>query len=140
MNFLPAEIRNGRLVLPMAELALPTDLPEQPVIAGIRPEHFEDADLIDAKSAQGAVFEVQVELLEWLGADLYVHFQVECAAERLRALPEELERATRDANRISLVARVDPSSRAAENQRLKLWLDSRHLLLFDARNGENLSV
>ena len=140
MNFLPAEIRNGRLVLPMAELALPTDLPEQPVIAGIRPEHFEDADLIDAKSAQGAVFEVQVELLEWLGADLYVHFQVECAAERLRALPEELERATRDANRISLVARVAPSSRAAENQRLKLWLDSRHLLLFDARNGENLSV
>jgi multiple sugar transport system ATP-binding protein len=79
-------------------------------------------------------------VLEWLGADLYVHFQVECAAAQLRALPGELERATSGPSRISLVARVDPSSQAAENQRVRLWLDARQLRLFDAETGENLFI
>jgi multiple sugar transport system ATP-binding protein len=131
MNFVPAEIKGGRLVLPMAELPLPGNLPERPVIAGIRPEHFQEA-------AEG--FEVKVDLAEWLGADLYVHFQVECAAERLRALPEELERAATGQNRISLVARVDPSSRAAEGAPLRLWLDGSEVRLFDAETGEKLRV
>jgi multiple sugar transport system ATP-binding protein len=137
MNFVPAEIRDGRLVLPMAQI--PVKKPEGHVIAGIRPELFEDAELVDAKTSEGAVFEAKVDVLEWLGSDLYVHFQVECAAERLRALPEELERATTGANRISLVARVDPSSKAAENKKLKLWLDGRQIRLFDAETGQSLS-
>jgi multiple sugar transport system ATP-binding protein len=137
MNFVPAEIRDGRLVLPMAQT--PVKKPEGHVIAGIRPELFEDAELVDAKTSEGAVFEAKVDVLEWLGSDLYVHFQVECAAERLRALPEELERATTGANRISLVARVDPSSKAAENKKLKLWLDGRQIRLFDAETGQSLS-
>src|SRR5918996_3097038 len=68
MNFLPGDIRNGRLVLPMAEVPLRKHLQRDgPVIAGIRPEQFEDATLVDAKSS---VFEVKVDVLEWLGADL----------------------------------------------------------------------
>jgi multiple sugar transport system ATP-binding protein len=136
MNFVPGEIRDGRLVLPMAEVALPGKVPDRPVIAGIRPELFEDAALVDAKSL---VFEVKVDVLEWLGADLYVHFQVECAAERLRALPDELERTAAAVNRIAMVARVDPSSKAAENQRLRLWLDAGQLQLFDPQSGEKLA-
>jgi multiple sugar transport system ATP-binding protein len=136
MNFVPGEIRDGRLVLPMAEVALPGKVPGGPVIAGIRPEQFEDAALVDAKSS---AFEVKVDVLEWLGADLYVHFQVECAAERLRGLPDELERKAVAANRIAMVARVDPSSKAAENQRLRLWLDASELQLFDPESGEKLS-
>jgi multiple sugar transport system ATP-binding protein len=136
MNFVPGEIRDGRLLLPMAQIPLKKRLQhEKQVIVGIRPEQFEDAALVDAKDS---VFEVKVEVLEWLGSDLYVHFQVECAAERLRALPAELERKAASANRISLVARVDPSSKAAENQRLTLWLDASHLQLFDADSGEKL--
>jgi len=140
MNFVPGEIRDGRLVLPMAELVLRRKLPDRSVIAGIRPEQFEDAELLEAKSSEGAVFEATVDVLEWLGSDLYVHFQVECAAERLRALPDELERKAAATNRISLVARVDPSSKAAENRRLKLWLDGRHLQLFDPASGEKLAA
>ena len=138
MNFVPAEIRDGHLLLPMARI--PVRKPEGLVIAGIRPELFEDAGLVDPKTPGGAVFEAKVDVLEWLGSDLYVHFQVECAAERLRTLPEELERATSGANRISLVARVDPSSKAAENKRLKLWLDGRQIRLFDAESGKSLSL
>jgi multiple sugar transport system ATP-binding protein len=137
MNFVPGEIRDGRLVLPMAQVSLKRRLQrEGPVIAGIRPEQFADAALVDAKSS---VFEVKVDVLEWLGADLYVHFQVECAAERLRGLPDELERKAAAANRITMVARVDPSSKAAENQRLRLWLDARELQLFDPESGEKLA-
>ena len=138
MNFVPAEIRDGHLVLPMVQI--PVKKPAGPVIAGIRPELFEDAALVDPKTPGGAVFEARVDVLEWLGSDLYVHFQVECAAERLRALPQELERATSGANRISLVARVDPSSKAAQGARLKLWLDGRHIRLFEAERGNSLSL
>src|SRR5918996_4897668 len=68
MNFVPGEIRDSRLVLPMAEVPLKKHLQRDgPVIAGIRPEQFEDATLVDAKSS---VFEVKVDVLEWLGADL----------------------------------------------------------------------
>jgi len=128
MNFVPGEVRGGRLVLPMGEFPFEAKA-ERHVIAGIRPEHL-------AEAADG--FEVEVDLLEWLGSDLYVHFQVECAAERLRALPEELERKAASANRISVVARVDPSSKAAENRRLRLGLDSSRVQLFDPESGEKL--
>jgi multiple sugar transport system ATP-binding protein len=144
MNFLPGEVRDGRLVLPTAELALAPPLYERlqgrrSVIAGIRPEHFHDAALVDFGSRGGAVLEAHVELVEWLGADLYVHFQMDCPAGRLGALPRELERTANDANRISLVARVDPTSRAAEKERLGLWLDASHLHLFDPESGESLA-
>jgi len=137
MNFLPAEIRNGRLVLPMAELPLPRHVPERPVIAGIRPEHFQDAS---ASQDGSACFEAKVELVEWLGADLYVHFQVQCEAGRLRTLPQELERAAITEDRITVVARLDPSSRAAEGERIRLRLDAGQLQLFDSASGENLSL
>jgi multiple sugar transport system ATP-binding protein len=113
MNFLPAEIRNGRLYLPMTELALPRPLRDGPVIAGIRPEHF-------AETSEG--FEAKVELLEWLGADLYVHFHV-----------------VQGTKEPALVARLDPSSRAAEGARLRLRLDG-PLQLFHPGSGENLLV
>jgi multiple sugar transport system ATP-binding protein len=138
MNFVPGEIRDSRLVLPMAQVALKSNLSrEGQVIAGIRPEHFQDAALNE--DLPGQQFEAKVDVLEWLGSDLYVHFQVECAAERLRALPDELERKAASANRISLVARVDPASKAAESERLRLWLDSSEIRLFDAESGERLA-
>jgi multiple sugar transport system ATP-binding protein len=146
MNFLPAEIRNGRLILPMVEMTLPRrlqDVPHEsarPLIAGIRPEHFQDAALVDADKRAGAVFQVGVDVLEWLGADLYIHFELECAAERLRVLPEELEHRKTENDRVAMAARVDPSSRAAEGERLELWLDARHLHLFDAESGESFRV
>src|SRR5919106_1508980 len=90
MNFLPAEIRDGRLVLPMLEMPLPRHLQSavgdsaRALIAGIRPEHLQDAALVGADKREGAVFDAGVDVLEWLGADLYIHFELARAAERLR--------------------------------------------------------
>src|SRR5687767_12349587 len=53
MNFMPATAEGGKLKLPMAEVDLPEGADAKgDVIAGIRPEHFEDAQLVD-ESARG---------------------------------------------------------------------------------------
>ena len=50
MNFLPATLKGGKLDLPFGEIPLPEEFvsrlghDEKPVIVGIRPEDFEDAD------------------------------------------------------------------------------------------------
>jgi hypothetical protein len=50
-----------------------------------------------------------------------------------------LERAAITGDRITVVARLDPSSRAAEGERIRLRLDAGALQLFDSESGENLS-
>ncbi len=48
------------------------------MIVGIRPEHLEDAALIDTYARIRALtFEVTVDVVESLGADKYVHFRTE---------------------------------------------------------------
>jgi multiple sugar transport system ATP-binding protein len=144
MNFLPGEIRAGRLILPLGEVALTAPLRERlpagdrAVIVGVRPQHFRIAESVDMANEAGLAFETNVDFLEWLGADLYVHFKVPAAGEALRALPEELERRAGGADRITVVARADPAARVAENEPLTLWLDARHLHLFDANTGERI--
>ncbi|MGH2689381.1 MAG: ABC transporter ATP-binding protein, partial [Actinomycetota bacterium] len=62
MNFVPATVRGGRVELPFATIDLPaaagggaTD--GRLLIAGIRPEHFEDASLVeDHQRARGVTF------------------------------------------------------------------------------------
>ena len=58
MNFLPATLRGGKLDLPFGEIPLPDEFvsrlghDEKPVIVGIRPEDFEDADLVDDRDRE----------------------------------------------------------------------------------------
>lgn len=37
------------------------------LIAGVRPEHFEDASLVDRDDASDSTFKATVEVVEWLG-------------------------------------------------------------------------
>ena len=46
------------------------------VIAGIRPEDFEDAALVDGTPADGALTS-QVQLVESLGSEVMVHFDID---------------------------------------------------------------
>jgi hypothetical protein len=50
-----------------------------------------------------------------------------------------LERAAIQGDRITVVARLDPSSQAAAGERVRLRLDAGQLQLFDCESGENLS-
>jgi multiple sugar transport system ATP-binding protein len=127
MSFVPAEFDGNRIMLPMAELAPPEPLraclssrPRR-LIAGIRPEQLHDASTGGIDRRYGPTFRAMVDVTEWLGADLFVHFQVE-------------------GGRIPMVARVATASGAAEGEELELWLDARRLHLFDPETGENIGV
>ena len=84
MNFFPATLTDVGVRLPFGEVTLTPEvhdmLARHPkpdnVIVGIRPEHLEDAALIDTYARIRALtFEVTVDFVESLGADKYVHFQ-----------------------------------------------------------------
>jgi multiple sugar transport system ATP-binding protein len=124
MNFLPAALDGNRLRLPMVDFDLPADTREAlgdasgDLVAGIRPEHFEDAGLLEAESSGGCTFRATVDVVEWMGSELYAYFEVEGH---------------------QLVARLDADSGAREGEALRIWLDPHQVRLFDARTGEHLT-
>src|SRR5690242_1200336 len=79
MNFLPAVVSGQRLKLPFVEVDVPAIAADkvtdgQLLIAGIRPEHFEDARVLDeSKRAKGATFRARVDVTEWLGDSQYAY-------------------------------------------------------------------
>src|SRR4051812_24656187 len=154
MDFLPASLSGHRLRLPMGEVDLPEDLAtrlpaeggERSVIAGIRPEHFEDASLLGDELRFGLTFPATVDVIEWMGSELYAYFPVRSGdrshqagmAELARELDQEDVRSDSDESQV--VARLDPSSGVRENAETQMWLDVRRIHLFDPETGENLTV
>jgi multiple sugar transport system ATP-binding protein len=106
---------------------------------GIRPEHLEDASLIDTYARIRALtFGVTVDVVESLGADKYLHFRSEGKGARSAQL-EELA-ADSGVGENEFVARVSAESTATVGQQLELALDTSKLTLFDADSGVNLSI
>ena len=69
------------------------DAPSE-LIVGIRPEHFEDASLIeDSIRERGVEFEAPADLVESMGSDKYVYFTIEGE----KATSAELEELAADA-------------------------------------------
>ena len=79
MNFIPGTLEDGKLSLPFVSIDLPDDMraavgQRDHVMIGIRPEAFEDAALIDAsKQESGVTFNVNVDVIEWLGNEQYAY-------------------------------------------------------------------
>jgi multiple sugar transport system ATP-binding protein len=150
MNFLPVEVSDGRAKLPFAEVDLPdaarsalSGAPGSKLLAGIRPEHFEDAALVDKP---GPTFRATIDILESMGSELYAYFVVEAASAA--AGSEELEELAADAgaadvpggDRPQVVARLDAASRAAEGSEAELWLDPGRIHFFDLGSGKRLGA
>ncbi len=76
MNFMPGTLDGDRLKLPMADVAVFGDVggASGDVIAGIRPEDFEDATLVGEAKNRGATFKATIDVLESMGSELYAHF------------------------------------------------------------------
>ncbi|MGH2720153.1 MAG: ABC transporter ATP-binding protein, partial [Actinomycetota bacterium] len=145
MNFVPATVDGDRVQLPFASIDLPAGAaPEvgdgRLLIAGIRPEHFEDAALVDeAKRARGVTFTAEVDVTEWLGSELFAYIPFDAppeVTERLRSLARELDS---EALRSQLVVSLDPSSRIARGDEAELWFDAGRVHLFDPVSGTNLT-
>ncbi len=151
MNFLPAEIEEGKLRTPLGDLPLDArlqrmisagDAPKQ-LILGIRPEHFEDAALIEeAQRPHGFEFTAPVDLVESMGSDKYVYLTV----EGNQASAADLEDLAADAGgadlppQDSLVTRLSAESRVRDGRDARVWLNLEKIHLFDPRDGRNLTL
>jgi multiple sugar transport system ATP-binding protein len=153
MNFMPATLNNGSVHLPMADVPIPEEVRErlgrQPagrrVIAGLRPEDFEDASRVDpSERDRGATFKAQLDLVEAMGAEYYAHFGVKgkmVESEELLELRDDaggVEELT-DAGDHVLVARLSPQSKARTGEEAQLWLDATKLQFFDEQSGDALT-
>ena len=147
MNFFPATLTDVGVSLPFGEVTLTQEvhdvLAQHPkptnVIVGVRPEHLEDAALIDTYARIRALtFEVTVDLVESLGADKYVHFHTEGAGAHAAQLAELAAESGVGEN--EFVARVSAESKVTPGQTVELAFDTSKLALFDADTGVNLSI
>jgi len=145
MNFAPATVEDGAVVLPFARVEVPGPIADkisqcQLLIAGIRPEHFQDAALVDDDArANGVTFRADIDVTEWLGNELYAYIPFEAPAEvtdRLKALARELDT---ESLRTQLVASLDTASRVEAGAPAELWFDATKMHLFDPVSGENLT-
>ena len=154
MNFLRAEVSGSRVKLPMVQLDLPAGVGDgrdgegatsgRSLIAGIRPENFEDAALVPADDlGYGVKFKAMIELVEWMGSELYVYFSVgggAAASELGRHADLSAEDVRASDQGTQVVARLGRASQARKGEELELWLDARALHLFDPDSGERLSA
>jgi multiple sugar transport system ATP-binding protein len=145
MNFCPATVEDNAVVLPFARVDLPAEVCERVggnklLLAGIRPEHFEDAALLDgSERAKGVTFKAHVDVTEWLGNELFAYIPFEAPAEvtdRLKSLARELDS---ESLRTQLVVSLDTASRIKPGDESELWFDSSKMHLFDPASGDNLT-
>ena len=151
MNFLPGEIDGDTIRLPFGEVPLSEALRKRlsagpgggrnGVIAGLRPEDFEDATLVGDKG-RGITFRAKIDVLESMGSEFYAYFNLD--TEKVSST--ELEELANDAGAADLpsqqgsqvVARLEAASRVRQGQEAELWFNAEHLHLFDPESGQSL--
>jgi multiple sugar transport system ATP-binding protein len=140
MNLVEAELAHGQVRFGGYAIPLPaTDTtPDGQVIAGIRPEAFEDAAFADPSLPR---IDVKAEVVEELGADTHVLFSVAAPRVEVTEVREAAgdEDATLAAVEGSLfTARVDPATSAKPGAPLRLAVDPSRFHYFDPETGLRL--
>ncbi len=140
MNLVEAELAHGQARFGGYAIPLPASdtTPEGQVIAGIRPEAFEDAAFADPSLPR---IDVKVEVVEELGADTHVLFsvaapRVEVTEVREAAGDEDTALATVEGSLFT--ARVDPATSAKPGAQLRLAVDPSRFHYFDPETGLRL--
>lgn len=136
MNFAPAEITPSQLILPFGSLNLPKPYQGQSTrqaIAGFRPEAV-SCTTNSADSEAMLCFEVEIDNIEWLGAELFAYAEVDFPETNLATRLNLFKKTS-----CNLVFRLDPTNpiRSGESLKLKLNIDDIHL--FDPITGAHLS-
>jgi multiple sugar transport system ATP-binding protein len=151
MNFLPGRLEGGSVQTPIGTIALPDRVRQdaeggdgsRDVIVGMRPEHFEDAAVESDDHADRMKFRTTVDVVESMGSELYVYFDVK--AEELHVA--ELDELAIDAGMEDLpshgggqqvVARLSAESKAAPGGEIELVVDTSQIKLFAAESGKSL--
>ena len=152
MNFMPATLEGETVKLPFGDIRLPEELrgrlgdgpAGRDVIAGVRPESFEDASLVGDGRSSGHVLTAKIELVESMGSELYVYFAIE--SEGIQS--KELDELAADSGAAEVpgsgsdqvVARLAPESEVKRGDEAELWLDVSKIHLFDPQTGARLGA
>jgi len=144
MNFLPATVEGTAVKLPFGTVPLPPERAEKAagkglLMAGIRPEHFEDAS-VRADQGAGSTFRAQVDVVEWLGNETYAYIPFEAPPEveaQLRQLERDLDG---ESMHTQLIVNLDGASQIRMGEEAEIWVDGTKIHLFDPESGDNLTV
>ncbi len=146
MNFLPASVEGDTVTLPFGTVRIPPEKAQRAqgkglLIAGIRPEHFDDASVVEPHRLEhGSTFRAKVDVTEWLGNEAYAYIPIDLPAEiqtQLTDLERELDM---EALRPQLVVSLDAASRIGEGEEAEIFVDARKMHLFDPETQDNLTV
>ncbi|KQY58743.1 ABC transporter [Aeromicrobium sp. Root495] len=146
MNFLPATVEGTEVTLPFGTFPLPADKAERTagkglLMAGVRPEHFEDVSVIgEGEVDSSRTFKAHIDVREWLGDQQYAYVPYEAEATVQDQLKELARESDSDSLRTQLVVSLDASSKAEEDADTTLFIDTDQMHLFDPSSGENLTV
>jgi multiple sugar transport system ATP-binding protein len=145
MNFIPARLEENRIRLPFGDAPIPAgvETDKRDVIAGIRPEHFEDAQYGD-DIADALRFKTTVDVVESMGSELYAYFDIK-GSDQVRS--EQLDELAADAGMDDVpgggtshvVARLDARSQAEHGKEVEVVLDASQIKLFDTDGGRSLT-
>ena len=152
MNFLPARLEGDKIRLPFGDAPIPDHIRSKlrgngaarDVIAGIRPEHFEDAAV--AGGGHGWLkFRTKVQVVESMGSELYAYFDVEAHVAEVDQLQElaadaGMEDLPSHGDAQQVVARLDAASRASAGEEAELVLECNEIKLFDPQGGRSLTA
>ena len=155
MNFLPGRLEGDKLELPFGTAEVPERLRAalkaggggggaRDVIVGARPEHFEDAT-IEPDRPGLMKFKAKIDVVESMGSELYVYFDVDTKQE---LQSDDLTDLAKDSGMEDLpsggvgqhvVARLDSDSKATAGGDVELVLDTTEIKLFDPDGGKSLT-
>ncbi|MGD9573347.1 MAG: ABC transporter ATP-binding protein [Thermoleophilia bacterium] len=147
MNFMPATVKGDKVELPFVTVDLPEHvrggkIPEDTLlIAGIRPEYFEDARLLDdSVKSDGATFTATIDVVEWLGNEAFGYIPYEAPPEVEAQLEELAKELDSEALRTQIIVALDSASRIRDGEEAELHVDSSRMHLFEPGSGENLTL
>jgi multiple sugar transport system ATP-binding protein len=151
MNFVPGRIEGDTIKLPFGDATMTPEIRQKlqhasggtrEVIAGVRPEHFEDARLDEASGGARLKFRAKIDVVESMGSELYAYFEIAGAAD---VRSDQLQEIAADAGMEDLpstgsqiVARLDAASSARADQEIELSLDCSQIKLFEPDGGKSL--
>jgi len=114
---------------------------DKDVIVGIRPQDFQDARF--AAGGDAARLKAKVDLVEALGTQTLIHFEVDAPPVNTEEMKELAEDAGAGegglgGERAQFVAEVDPKSQVSRGEPVELTIDSSQLHFFDPQTGSGI--
>jgi multiple sugar transport system ATP-binding protein len=155
MNFLPGRLEGDVVKLPFGDAPLPDKLRSrlqreggqgaQDVVIGVRPEHFEDAAVEQEAHADRLKFRTKVDVVESMGSEMYVYFDVESTGVESAELTElaadsGMEDLPSHGEGQQVVARLSAESKATPGGEVELSIDTTQIKLFATDDGRSMTA